>query len=68
MNSNFSKAESAISNSMQLPVRGKFNWHIVIYLKAILGFHSGKIKMAFHSWSIANNHLSLMAWFAPLRY
>ncbi|HFA49912.1 MAG TPA: hypothetical protein ENJ95_12970 [Bacteroidetes bacterium] len=52
----FAQAESKIKKCLALPTEGSHNWHISMLQMAMLGFRSGKPKMAHWAWSQAMEH------------
>ncbi len=49
----FDQAERVINKCLEDPTTGQHNWQIIQFLRALLGFHSGKPAIAFDAWNKA---------------
>lgn len=50
---NFEKAEESINRCLTLLNKGSYNWHLTLFYLAILGFYSGRPKIALDAWKQA---------------
>lgn len=55
-NQDYALAESSIKSCLALPIEGSHNWHISMLQMAMLGFRSGKPKIAYYAWTSAMEH------------
>ena len=47
----FQQAEIMMNRCLEDPAVGKHNWQIIMFLRAVTGFHSGKPAIAYDSWN-----------------
>ena len=54
----FSLAESKINECIAIPLKGSINWHLSLFSKANLGFHSHKPSIIYDSWKKGKDNIN----------
>lgn len=52
--SDFGRVGNHINESLKLPSKGSFNWHLTLLYRAMSGFYSDKPHIAYESWKLAH--------------